>query len=64
MGSMDKMHMAMASIDPSGDNDVDFVRLMLPHQQAAIDMAEAELLGVRSAVASARGYTFCRLLAN
>ena len=43
-GSMDKMHAAMASAAPSGDSDVDFVRLMLPHHQAAIDMAKTELL--------------------
>jgi hypothetical protein len=43
VGSMDKMHAAMASIQPSGDTDVDFVRLMLPHHQAAIDMARTEL---------------------
>jgi uncharacterized protein (DUF305 family) len=42
-GSMDKMHAAMTSIQPSGDTDVDFVRLMLPHHQAAIDMARTEL---------------------
>lgn len=40
---MEKMHAGMHSIEPSGDNDVDFVRLMLPHHQAAIDMAKAEL---------------------
>ena len=40
---MEKMHAAMGSIEPSGDSDVDFVRLMLPHHQAAIDMAKAEL---------------------
>ncbi len=44
MGSMEKMHVAMDSIEPSGDNDVDFVELMLPHHQAAIDMAKTELL--------------------
>ena len=44
MASMDKMHVAMASIKQSGDSDIDFVRLMLPHHQAAIDMAKAELL--------------------
>lgn len=38
------MHVATASIEPSGDNDIDFVKLMLPHHQAAIDMAKAELL--------------------
>src|ERR1700745_114600 len=40
MASMEKMHLRMESIDPSGDSDVDFVRLMLPHHQAAIDMAK------------------------
>ena len=42
--SMEKMHRAMSSVTPSGDNDVDFVQLMLPHHQAAIDMAKSELL--------------------
>ncbi len=41
--AMEKMHAAMASIKPSGVADVDFVRLMLPHHQAALDMAKAEL---------------------
>jgi uncharacterized protein (DUF305 family) len=43
-GSMDRMDAAMASVAPSGDSDVDFVRMMLPHHQAAIDMAKAQLL--------------------
>jgi uncharacterized protein (DUF305 family) len=42
--SMQKMHAAMASVEPSGDFDVDFVRLMLPHHQAAIDMAKTQLM--------------------
>lgn len=42
--SMEKMHGAMASVKPSGNSDVDFVRLMLPHHQAAIDMAKTQLL--------------------
>ena len=42
--SIEKMHQAMDSVAPSGDSDVDFVRLMLPHHQAAIDMAKLELL--------------------
>jgi uncharacterized protein (DUF305 family) len=44
IGSMDKMHMAMGAIERSGNADVDFVRLMLPHHQGAIDMAKTELL--------------------
>jgi uncharacterized protein (DUF305 family) len=40
---MQVMHAAMASVRPSGDNDADFVRLMLPHHQAAIDMAKTQL---------------------
>jgi uncharacterized protein (DUF305 family) len=42
-GSMHVMHAAMASVQSTGDNDVDFVRLMLPHHQAAIDMAKTQL---------------------
>jgi uncharacterized protein (DUF305 family) len=42
--SMEKMHQAMASVKPSGDSDIDFVRLMLPHHQAAIDMAKTQLV--------------------
>ena len=38
----DKMHKDMA-IDYSGDADVDFVRGMIPHHQAAIDMAKVQL---------------------
>ena len=41
--SMEKMHRTMASVESSGNDDVDFVALMLPHHQAAIDMARAEL---------------------
>jgi len=44
IASMDRMHMAMGAIKRSGNSDVDFVRLMLPHHQAAIDMAKTELL--------------------
>jgi len=42
--NMEKMHRAMASVEPSGHSDVDFVSLMLPHHQGAIDMAKAQLL--------------------
>jgi uncharacterized protein (DUF305 family) len=44
IASMDKMHMAMGAVKRSGDSDVDFVRLMVPHHQAAIDMAKTQLL--------------------
>lgn len=41
--SMENMHIAMASTKPSGESDVDFVNLMLPHHHAAIDMAKMQL---------------------
>ena len=41
--AMEKMHTGIASIKPTGDNDADFVRFMLPHHRAALDMAKAEL---------------------
>ena len=44
IGSMDKMHIAMSAVARSGNSDIDFVRLMLPHHQAAIDMAKTQLL--------------------
>jgi uncharacterized protein (DUF305 family) len=44
IASMDKMHMAMGAVQRSGNSDVDFVRLMLPHHQAAIEMAKTQLL--------------------
>jgi len=42
--SMQKMHVAMASVKSSGSSDIDFVSLMLPHHQAAIDMAKTQLM--------------------
>ena len=38
------MHENMSSLKSTGDNDEDFVRMMLPHHQAALDMAKAELM--------------------
>ncbi len=35
--------MSAMHITPSGDVDADFVALMVPHHQGAIDMAKAEL---------------------
>jgi len=44
MKNMETMHEAMAAVAPSGNYDTDFVNLMLPHHQGAIDMARTELL--------------------
>ena len=44
IADMDTMHVAMGAVERSGDSDADFVRLMLPHHQGAIDMAKTELL--------------------
>jgi len=44
MRSMVEMHAAMTSLQPSHDSDVDFVKMMLVHHQAAIDMAQTELV--------------------
>jgi len=44
MKNMETMHAGMAAVKPSGNEDVDFVNLMLPHHQAAVDMARTELL--------------------
>jgi Domain of unknown function (DUF305) len=37
-----RMHAGMA-ISPSGDPDVDFAHMMIPHHQGAVDMALVEL---------------------
>jgi uncharacterized protein (DUF305 family) len=42
--TMKNMHAAMAAVEPSGNSDVNFVRLMLPHHEAAIEMAKTQLL--------------------
>jgi uncharacterized protein (DUF305 family) len=40
--AMAKMHTGM-HVEPSGDADRDFARMMVPHHQGAIDMAILEL---------------------
>ncbi len=40
--AMGKM-MAGMNVKPTGDVDADFVAMMIPHHQGAIDMAQAEL---------------------
>lgn len=42
--SMERMHNAIRSVKPSADSDRDFVDFMLPHHQAAIDMAKLQLI--------------------
>jgi uncharacterized protein (DUF305 family) len=43
IGAMHDMMVGMHRGMPTGDTDTDFVRMMLPHHQAAVDMAKAEL---------------------
>lgn len=43
MQSMEDMHKAMMAMKPTGDADVDFVMMMKPHHEAAVDMAKAYL---------------------
>jgi hypothetical protein len=38
-----KMMVGMKIIKPTGDIDRDFVEMMVPHHQGAVDMAQAEL---------------------
>ncbi|MBY0611218.1 MAG: DUF305 domain-containing protein [Beijerinckiaceae bacterium] len=43
MKAMTTMHQGMMSMKLTGDADKDFVMMMIPHHQAAIDMAKVEL---------------------
>jgi uncharacterized protein (DUF305 family) len=43
VAAMDRMHEAMATMAYSGDPDIDFARGMIPHHEAAIDMAQIVL---------------------
>ena len=43
LGAMHDMMVGMHRSMPTGNTDRDFVRLMLPHHQSAVDMAKAEL---------------------
>jgi len=46
--AMKKMMGAMAAAEPTGDVDRDFVSMMTPHHQGAIDMARAVLRSGRN----------------
>ena len=43
MQAMESMDKGMAAAPVTGDTDHDFVAMMIPHHQGAIDMAKAEL---------------------
>ena len=43
MTAMDRMSRDMAAVPMTGDADRDFVGMMLPHHQGAVDMAHYEL---------------------
>ncbi len=43
MGAMHRMHEATSQIPMTGDVDRDFVALMIPHHQSAVEMARAYL---------------------
>ncbi len=42
--ALDRMHADMAAARPSGDPDRDFLAMMIPHHQGAVDMAKIVLL--------------------
>ncbi len=43
LGAMRDMMVGMHQSMPTGDTDKDFVRMMMPHHKAAVDMAKAEI---------------------
>ena len=43
LGAMHDMMVGMHRNMPTGNTDADFVRMMVPHHQSAVEMAKAEL---------------------
>lgn len=43
MAAMDRMMASMEDMKTTGNADADFLIMMIPHHQAAVDMAEVEL---------------------
>ncbi|MDH2326044.1 DUF305 domain-containing protein [Cereibacter sp. SYSU M97828] len=43
MATMDTMMQSMDGMESTGNPDADFLLMMIPHHQSAIDMAEVEL---------------------
>jgi len=43
MTGMDQMEKAMAAVPQTGNTDQEFVAMMIPHHQGAVEMAKAEL---------------------
>ena len=46
--AMDRMHAAMAAAKPTGNPDLDFLTMMVPHHEGAVDMARIVLLHTRN----------------
>lgn len=55
MTSMDNMMAAMDGMEASSDADVDFLLMMIPHHQSAVDMSVALLAEVKDAEVKALG---------
>ena len=55
MTAMDDMMSEMAGMESTGDADVDFLVMMIPHHQAAVDMSVALLAEVKDAEVKALG---------
>lgn len=55
MKAMDDMMAAMVGMESTGDADVDFLLMMIPHHQSAVDMSVALLAEVKDPEVKALG---------